>query len=119
MVTRDMPSTLAFYRLLGLDIPAAGPDEQHVDVITPNGYRLAWDDIELIKSLNPEWVEPAGNRMSLAFRCDSPAEVDALYQQVLDAGHSSVRAPYDAFWGQRYATVVDPDGNHVDLFAAL
>jgi uncharacterized glyoxalase superfamily protein PhnB len=28
-------------------------------------------------------------------------------------------APWDAFWGQRYATVLDPDGNSVDLFAAL
>ena len=27
--------------------------------------------------------------------------------------------PWDAFWGQRYATVLDPDGNSVDLFAAL
>ncbi|MFL6036949.1 MAG: glyoxalase, partial [Gaiellaceae bacterium] len=27
--------------------------------------------------------------------------------------------PFDAFWGQRYATVVDPDGNAVDLFAPL
>jgi uncharacterized glyoxalase superfamily protein PhnB len=25
----------------------------------------------------------------------------------------------DAFWGQRYATVLDPDGNSVDLFASL
>jgi hypothetical protein len=25
----------------------------------------------------------------------------------------------DAFWGQRYATVLDPDGNPVDLFAPL
>jgi uncharacterized glyoxalase superfamily protein PhnB len=24
----------------------------------------------------------------------------------------------DAFWGQRYATVLDPDGNPVDLFAS-
>ena len=27
--------------------------------------------------------------------------------------------PMDAFWGQRYATVLDPDGNSVDLFAEL
>ncbi|MGB5655838.1 MAG: glyoxalase, partial [Acidimicrobiia bacterium] len=29
------------------------------------------------------------------------------------------RAPFDAFWGQRYATVLDPDGNGVDLFAPI
>jgi uncharacterized glyoxalase superfamily protein PhnB len=27
--------------------------------------------------------------------------------------------PWDADWGQRYAQVKDPDGNSVDLFAAL
>ena len=27
--------------------------------------------------------------------------------------------PWDAFWGQRYAIVTDPDGNHVELFAPL
>lgn len=27
--------------------------------------------------------------------------------------------PFDAPWGQRYATVLDPDGNGVDLFAPL
>ena len=35
------------------------------------------------------------------------------------AGHRVVKEPYDAFWGQRYATVHDPDGNAVDLYAAL
>jgi uncharacterized glyoxalase superfamily protein PhnB len=30
-----------------------------------------------------------------------------------------VTAPYDAPWGQRYATVADPDGYRVDLFALL
>jgi uncharacterized glyoxalase superfamily protein PhnB len=35
------------------------------------------------------------------------------------AGYHSELEPFDAFWGQRYATVLDPDGNGVDLFAPL
>ena len=35
------------------------------------------------------------------------------------AGYTTRRAPWDAFWGQRYAVVVDPDGNGVDVFAGL
>ena len=31
----------------------------------------------------------------------------------------AISPPFDAFWGQRYATVHDPDGNPVDLFAPL
>ena len=29
------------------------------------------------------------------------------------------KAPWDAFWGQRYACVLDPDGNQIDLFAQI
>ena len=119
MVVRDMAAALRFYRMLGLGIPTGVEGEPHVEVITPNGYRIAWDALEMIKGIEPDWVEPVGQRMSLAFKCDSPAEVDAQYQRVVAAGYQSHKEPWDAFWGQRYAVVVDPDGNHVDLFAAL
>jgi hypothetical protein len=35
------------------------------------------------------------------------------------AGHTGHKEPWDAFWGQRYAEVLDPDGNLIDLFAPL
>lgn len=119
MVVTDMAATLDFYRLLGLDIPTGGEGEEYVEVITPNGYRLSWNHIDMIKSIDPEWVEPVGQRISLAFKCESPAEVDALYRQVVEKGYASYKEPWDAFWGQRYAVVKDPDGNTVDLFAPL
>ena len=53
--------------------------------------------------------------MTLAFECESPAVVDNLHDQIVAAGHSSHLAPFDAFWGQRYATVLDPDGNRVEV----
>lgn len=70
-------------------------------------------------SFNDEWEEPVGHRMGIAFLCDSPAEVDKLYEDVLAADYESQKPPWDAFWGQRYAQVKDPDGNLVDLFAPL
>jgi uncharacterized glyoxalase superfamily protein PhnB len=45
--------------------------------------------------------------------------VDAAYQRLTAAGYAGRKEPWDAFWGQRYATVLDPDGNSVDLFAPL
>jgi uncharacterized glyoxalase superfamily protein PhnB len=57
--------------------------------------------------------------MSLAFACESPAEVDAKFRELVDAGYHGHKEPWDAFWGQRYAEVLDPDGNVVDLFAPL
>lgn len=77
IVVREMHSALRFYRLLGLDIPAGAEKEDHVEVIA-NGYRLAWDTEALIQSFSPDWVEPVGQRVSLAFRCESPQAVDAL-----------------------------------------
>jgi uncharacterized glyoxalase superfamily protein PhnB len=38
---------------------------------------------------------------------------------VAAAGHTVVTQPYDAPWGQRYATVADPDGYQADLFCVL
>jgi uncharacterized glyoxalase superfamily protein PhnB len=119
IVVRDMGAALRFYRLLGLEIPAGVETEPHVEVTTPNGYRVAWDTQDMIKDIYPGWVEPAGHRMGLAFKCDTPAEVDNAYRRLMDAGYASRREPWDAFWGQRYATVMDPDGNSVDVFAPL
>jgi hypothetical protein len=61
--------------------------------------------------------EPRGHRMSLTFLCSSPAEVDSLYQQVIQTGYQGYKKPWEAFWGQRYAIIQDPDGNLIDLFA--
>jgi uncharacterized glyoxalase superfamily protein PhnB len=119
MVAKDMAATLKFYRTLGLDIPANVDSEPHVEYVTPGGFRIAWDALSMIKDINPDWVEPVGQRLSLAIRCDSPAEVNTLHEKLVKIGYTSHRAPWDAFWGQRYAVVDDPDGNHVDLFAAL
>jgi uncharacterized glyoxalase superfamily protein PhnB len=119
MVVKDMGKALDFYRLLGLDIPASAASEDHVEYVTPGGFRIAWDTEALIKSFNPGWVQPVGQAVSLAFKCASAAEVDTLCQRLTQNGFIVEKAPWDAFWGQRYAIVVDPDGNHVDLFAAL
>lgn len=115
----DMAKALAFYRQVGLDIPASADVEPHVEVTLPGGLRLAFDTEEVIRSFHPDWTPVRGGRTSLAFALPDPAGVDALYAELTAAGHESALAPFDAFWGQRYAVVHDPDGNGVDLFAPL
>jgi uncharacterized glyoxalase superfamily protein PhnB len=117
ITSRDLGASIRFYRLLGVAFP--DPDGDHVEATLESGVRLMLDSLELMKKLDPQWTEPKGHRMGLAFECASPPEVDALHAKVTAAGHPSKTAPWDAFWGQRYAQVVDPDGNVVDLFAAL
>ena len=120
LVVADMSASLAFYRRLGLDIPASADAEPHVEVTLPGGLRLAWDPVDIIKSFDQEWTAPTGgHRINLAFLCDSPADVDAKHDELVDAGYHSHLKPWDAFWGQRYAVVHDPDGNPIDLFAPL
>jgi uncharacterized glyoxalase superfamily protein PhnB len=119
IVVEDMAASLAFYRLLGLDILPEADDERHVEIVTPGGFRIAWDTLELVKSIHDQWIEPMGHRMGLAFKCESPDDVDALYQRVVRAGYRGRKPPWNAFWDQRYAIVEDPDGNLVDLFADL
>ena len=86
----------------------------------PGGVRFMLDTEETVRSFAPDWTPPSGGqRTTLAFLCDSPADVDRLYGELVDAGGEAYREPWDAFWGQRYAEVKDPDGNVVDLFAPL
>jgi len=120
LVVADMGKALAFYRRLGLDLPESAGTEPHVELTLPGGLRLAFDTVETIRSIDPQWSPAVGGpAMALAFHCDTAADVDAVYADLTGAGHRGHRQPWDAFWGQRYAQVLDPDGNSVDLFAPL
>ena len=117
LVVQDMARSLAFYRRLGLQVPAAADGEPHVEVVLPGGLKLAFDTVETIRSFDPSWSPPSGSpRASLAFACESPAEVDKLYGEMVAAGYEAHLEPWDAVWGMRYASLHDPDGNGVDLF---
>ncbi|MEU6945343.1 VOC family protein [Streptomyces sp. NPDC046316] len=118
LVVSDMAASLAFYRRLGLDIPADADSAPHVEAALPGGMRIAWDTEEVIASFDPGWSRPeGGDRVGLAFLCDSPREVDATYESLVAAGYRGHLKPWDAVWGQRYAVVLDPDGCGVSLFA--
>lgn len=120
LVVADMGRSLAFYRHLGLDIPADCDKEPHVEAPLPGGLRIVWDTVDTIRSFDPGWTPASGgHRIGLAFACDGPAGVDAAHAELTAAGYESHLVPWDAFWGQRYATVRDPDGNSIDLFAPL
>ncbi|MGH3812859.1 MAG: VOC family protein [Pseudonocardiaceae bacterium] len=120
LVVADMAASLAFYRRLGLDIPADADAAPHVEVALPGGLRLLWDTEDTIRSISADWTAPrGGSRTSLAFRLPDPAAVDAAYAELTAAGYHGEHTPWDAFWGQRYAVLHDPDALTVDLFAPL
>lgn len=117
IVASDLARSIRFYRLLGVDVPET-PDAGHIDTFLPNGVRLMLDTEETVRSFDASWTRATGNQLALAFECASRAEVDEVYARVVEAGFHGEREPFDAFWGQRYASVLDPDGVPVDLYAA-
>jgi uncharacterized glyoxalase superfamily protein PhnB len=118
IVVSDMARSIRFYQVAGLDVPET-PNEGHVDISMPNGIRLMLDTEDTVLSFRPDWTRATGNQVGLALECESPAEVDEIYARVTAAGFHGEKEPWDAFWGQRYAQLQDPDGVPVDLYAAL
>ena len=118
IVASNMAESIRFYRLLGLDVPET-PDESHVDAFLPNGVRFMLDTEETVRSFKEDWRRETGNQIGLALECESAAEVDEVYARATGAGFGGEKEPWDAFWGQRYAQLRDPDGVPVDLYAAL
>jgi uncharacterized glyoxalase superfamily protein PhnB len=120
MVASDMAASVTFYRRLGLAFPEGSEEQPHAEAQLPGGLRLMLDSEETVRSFAPEWQPPTGGgRVSLALLCESPAEVDSVYEEMVGAAYQSGLKPWDADWGQRYASLLDPDGNDVGLFAPL
>ncbi len=120
IVTLDMAASLAFYRTVGVHIEPGQDDAPHVEATLSNGVTLAWDTVETIRGFDPEFVPATGgHRIALAFHQGTAAEVDSAFAALISAGYTAHVEPWDAHWGQRYATLLDPDGNSVDLYAEL
>ncbi|MDN5634850.1 MAG: VOC family protein [Brevibacterium sp.] len=125
IITADMPAAVQFYSSLCLDLVDGGADAPHTE-FSSGSLRLLLDTAQGMLSIDPEWTRPTGgHRMSLTFDCSTAEAVDSTFAQLTAGGAGAdpvagvVHEPWDAFWGQRYAVISDPDDNQVDLFAAL
>jgi catechol 2,3-dioxygenase-like lactoylglutathione lyase family enzyme len=120
VVVHDMSRSLAFYRHLGLEFAEGADAEEHVEVKIAEGVTLMFDIASMVHGFDPAWTAPHGSpRVSFAFECESPAAVDERYAELLKTGAGVRRPPWDAVWGMRYALLLDPDGNGIDLYAKL
>lgn len=119
VTSSNLKKTAEFYTLLGFSFPIFEATEQHLEPITTEGStRLMIDTVESFKELNTMDPIP-GNHSSFALQYDSAAEIDQIIAKVKAADFTVTKEPWDAFWGQRYAIVADPDGYKVDLYAYL
>lgn len=110
---------MEYYSLIGFKFADGSENQDHVEPVTSEGSaRLMIDTTELMTKVLGETPKP-GNHSSFAIEFDAPDEVDEVCKKIAATGHTVIKKPWDAFWGQRYAVVKDPDGYMVDLYAYL
>ena len=119
IVTHNMGEAIEFYSHIGLRLATGSPTDDHAE-FEGDGVRIMLDTEDLIAQLDSTWQRPkGGHAIALAFRCATPKEVDDLFETLVNHGAEPRTQPWDAFWGQRYASVLDPDRNQIDLFCEL
>jgi uncharacterized glyoxalase superfamily protein PhnB len=122
LVVKDLPTSVAFYRRVGLavaEIPLPEWAPHHATAVMPNGVRLEIDSLEFARQWDPGWRDRPGVGCVLFFGVPSRDEVDRLFSTLTSAGAPAQKPPEDAFWGARYAIVEDPDGNAVGLMSPI
>jgi uncharacterized glyoxalase superfamily protein PhnB len=124
LVVGDMDGAIAFYRRLGVDLDAStddwppGSGARHVHA-PPRAEDADFDlDNRTMAQLWGDRGLDVGD-VVLGFELPSGEAVDATYRDLVSAGHTGRRAPYDAFFGARYAIVEDPDGRPVGLMGPV
>ena len=115
LVVRDMDAAVAFYRLLGCEVPDTLPEWQgHHRNVRAGGIDFDIDSDTFARQWNEGWRGGAG---VLGFRVGSRDAVDETYARMTGAGYRGQQEPYDAFWGARYAIIEDADGNAVGIMS--
>jgi catechol 2,3-dioxygenase-like lactoylglutathione lyase family enzyme len=119
VTSKDFAKTLKFYTLLGFDFEVKEAEAHHIESKTSNGScKLMIDDPQIVHDIIGEDPRPS-NCSAFALEFTTPKEIDAICKSVAAEGFKIVKEPWDAFWGQRYAIVEDPDGYKVDLYCNL
>ena len=119
IVSKDTSKSIHFYGILGVHFSETG-GQGHWEGKASEETRLLLDSVDLMKKINPEWQKSEGSSgVILCFKQSSPEQVNELYSRITKAGFKGLKPPWDAVWGQRYSSILDPDGNQVDIFASL
>ena len=119
LVVADMAASVKFYERLGLVRDARMPMNDHHNEFHCGEMSLELDSAAMAKAYNAGWSKgaAAGASVVIGFAVSSRAEVDRLYTDLIKAGRRGAQPPCDAFWGARYAIVLDPDGNQIGLMS--
>ena len=117
VTSSNIAKTLEIYKLLGFEFGEPMGDH-YESAVTKTSAKLMIDPKKVVADIIGQDPKP-GNHSNFAIEFDSAKEVNEVAEKIKDAGFAIVKEPWDAFWGQRYCLVKDPDGYMVDLYAQL
>jgi predicted lactoylglutathione lyase len=110
LVVRDMAASLAFYRRLGLELPADADASRFVEHRMESGVTLFWDTVWTDRHDPAHRPVEGGYGILLEFFLADTDAVDAKYADLTAAGYHGRMAPKQTE-GPYAAMVDDPDGN--------
>jgi catechol 2,3-dioxygenase-like lactoylglutathione lyase family enzyme len=126
IITSDFERSIDFYGRLGVSLSAPPPSElpggrYHVGGEAEGGMAVDLDRPDFAQFWNRGWAGRAdlAGRVVLGFGLASREAVDAKYKELTNVGFAGLAAPYDAFWGARYAIVEDPNGVAVGVMSPI
>jgi catechol 2,3-dioxygenase-like lactoylglutathione lyase family enzyme len=119
VIVEDMPRAVEFYRRLGVAVPEAAEEHEHVEIamsgltffLSTKGANARWDPASKPAS--------GGYRIILEFYLETPEALAAKYDELTGFGYVGHGAPYDYTSDLRFALIDDPDGNTILLSASV
>lgn len=114
IVVADINQALKFYEIIGLK--AVGVQMDTYVEIGNDSLRISLNSIEMIAGIYGYTPSLVGDRIELAFLCETNEELEDLVSKVRVAGFEVFKEPWNAPWGQYYSIVKDVDGNMISLF---
>lgn len=115
IIVSNMKEAIAFYELLGLKVKSGSSEDAYVE-LENEGVRISLNTKEMITAVLGFEPETTGDKVELAFLCESANHVDELVEKVRLAEFEVIKEPWSAPWGQYYALVRDHDKNIISLF---
>lgn len=114
IIVESMEDAILFYERLGFQ--AVGDKQADYVELDHAGIRISLNTKKMITGIYGYPPKDAGDKIELAFLCESTKEVDQVCDKMKGFGYELFKEPWHAFWGQYYAIIKDVDGNLLSLF---